>query len=86
MAPGAAAPTVAAFPTVDIRVQPIQQDVSGARFREFRLAVEGMVETPVNDFPVRGPRTTLWLCRFMVANGQTPLGRHARWKADAKLQ
>ncbi|CAK0906492.1 unnamed protein product, partial [Prorocentrum cordatum] len=30
--------------------------------------------------------TTLWLCRFMVSNGQTPLGRHARWKADAKLQ
>eukprot|EP00959_Pyramimonas_sp_CCMP1952_P450491 9432632-Pyramimonas_sp.AAC.1 len=45
-----------------------------------------MVETPMNDFPVRGPRTTWWLCRFMVSNGQTPLGRHARWKADAKLQ
>ncbi|CAK0875113.1 unnamed protein product, partial [Prorocentrum cordatum] len=71
---------------IDIRVRPIQHDAPGFWFREFRLAVERMVETPLNDFPVRGPRTTLWFCRFTVANLQTPLGRHASWKVGAKMQ
>ncbi|CAK0883906.1 unnamed protein product [Prorocentrum cordatum] len=81
-----AAPGGAHVPTVDIRAQSLSHDASGARFREFRHVFVGVAETSANDLLVRGPRTTLRLCRFMAANGQTPLGRHARWKAEAKLQ
>eukprot|EP00972_Heterocapsa_arctica_P088866 13104996-Heterocapsa_arctica.AAC.1 len=37
------------------------------------------------DFAVRGPRTALWTMRFMVENGGTPLGRHARFRSDGRF-
>ena len=42
-------------------------------------------ETRVDNFLVDGPRTAGWVLRFMVENGSTPLGRHAKFKADAGL-
>ena len=45
-----------------------------------------MSETKMDNFIVKGPRTVLWVLRFMKENGGTPIGRHARFKTDAGLK
>eukprot|EP00973_Karenia_brevis_P036960 5095702-Karenia_brevis.AAC.1 len=54
--------------------------------REFRDAVLSVSELNWTDFPVKGPRSVLWVLKFMDENGGTPLGWHAKWRADGKLQ
>ena len=52
---------------------------------EFRDAVGQMQESALPDFPVQGPRTTLWVCRFLVENGGSPMARHSRWRSEGQL-
>ena len=70
----------------DLRTCAVRYDVHGKRYREFRAAVDLMEESQLEDFAVGGPRTALWVLRFMLEHGGTPRGWHARWKADGKLQ
>ncbi len=92
-APAAAAGAVpaaggaAACASVDSRILLMEYDTLGQRHGAFREALNAMTEPAWTDFPSRGPRTCLWMLRrFMEANGGTPLGRHARWRAEARLQ
>ncbi|CAK0900955.1 unnamed protein product [Prorocentrum cordatum] len=80
----AAAPAVPAA-AADVRVLAVSYDVLGQRHRAFREAALAMVEHPWPDWPVKGPRTCRRVLRFMETNGGTPLGRHARWRTEARL-
>ena len=70
----------------DLRVMPVHFDLLGQRHMAFDQAVLGFREDAWPDWPLKGPRSCLWVCRCIVQNGGTPTGRHARWKHDAKLQ
>ena len=70
----------------DARTLSVLYTAEGEQYREFSSAVEAMSETKMENFIVKGPRTVLWVLRFMKENGGTPLGRHARFKTDAGLK
>ena len=38
------------------------------------------------DWPIPGPRTVEWVCRFLLHLGRTPTEHHRTWKAFLKLQ
>eukprot|EP00973_Karenia_brevis_P031403 4332029-Karenia_brevis.AAC.1 len=69
----------------DTRVLPVQFDISGQRFKDFRVAVEEMVERRDKDFPISGPATVIWLLKHMIANGGTPMSFHQRYLSETRL-
>ncbi|CAK0851426.1 unnamed protein product [Prorocentrum cordatum] len=77
---------LAAPALADARIQPVTYDLQGQRHADFRTAVMGMSEGAFPDWPVRGPRTALWVLKFMEAHGGTPTGRHSRWLSETRLQ
>ncbi|CAK0856855.1 unnamed protein product, partial [Prorocentrum cordatum] len=50
--------------TADARVLPVLCDQMGQRFRPYADGVGLLEEPPWKDFPIQGPRATLWLCKF----------------------
>ncbi|CAK0900570.1 unnamed protein product [Prorocentrum cordatum] len=79
--PAAAVPLKSA----DARVLPVLCDQTGQRFRAYTNAV-GLLEEPrFDDFPVVGPRTTLWLCKFIRDQGNVPRTRTEKWMRDARV-
>ena len=69
----------------DARTSPILLDAQGLRFREFRHGVALLDAHPWDDWPCSGPRTVLWVCKFMVQKSGTPLSWHQQWKMLGKL-
>ncbi|CAK0810486.1 unnamed protein product, partial [Prorocentrum cordatum] len=82
---GLGAAAAAAAPA-DARIQPVTHDLQGQRRADYRSAVMNMTEGAFPDWPVRGPRTALWVLKFMEAHGGTPTGRHSRWLAETRSQ
>ena len=74
-----------AAPLRDARVLDVVYDQLGQRHLDFREAVLKMREDPWPDWPIAGPRTALWCCRFIAQHGSTPMGRHVRWRQEAGL-
>lgn len=70
----------------DARTLAVAYDHSGQRHRDFRSAVPLLTQDAWADFPVRGPRTTLWVLRFMSEQGTTPRGWHKKWRTEMRLQ
>ena len=70
---------------LDARVLSIKRNSSGVRHRDFRSAVEDLSTTEWGEWPVGGPRTTEWVCRFIANGDGHPRGRHAHWRRDAGL-
>ena len=70
----------------DVRVLPVMYDSQGMRFREFRDAVIRCEPHVWPDWPVPGPKTTMWVLKWMVSRGGTPLQWHSTWKANGRLQ
>ena len=68
-----------------MRVQPVALDIQGNRHRVFRDAVLLMREDAWPDWPIRGPRTVMWVLRFIEQNGGTPMSRHMRFRTEARL-
>ena len=58
----------------------IERLPDGQRRREFRSAVSLLLESAWDGWPVAGPRTTLWCCRFIAENDLSPKARHVRWR------
>jgi hypothetical protein len=83
-APAAAPPPGAPAALADLRVLGALTDAQGQRFREFRSATLASVETAFPDWPVRGPRTTLWVMNFVVRHFGTPLSWHMRWASATR--
>ncbi|CAK0909748.1 unnamed protein product [Prorocentrum cordatum] len=79
--PAAAVPLKSA----DAGVLPVLCDQTGQRLRAYTNAV-GLLEEPrFEDFPVVGPRTTLWLCKFIRDQGSVPRTRTEKWMRDAHV-
>ena len=49
----------------DVRVLPIFCDDVGERFREFPDLCRRLRQEPVTDWPLEGPRTALWVYKFV---------------------
>ena len=71
---------------LDARVLGIQT-VEGLRTRQFRSVVLEMSETDWDSdgWPVKGPRTCRWLCRFIAENSLHPFAHAARFRQLAGL-
>ncbi|CAK0867603.1 unnamed protein product [Prorocentrum cordatum] len=83
-APAAAAPGAPA-PVGDFRVLPRLLSPRGERERRFGETVNALSETPVQGWPVQGPRTLLWCLSFMSTMAGTPTARHQRWLTSTAL-
>ncbi|CAK0889074.1 unnamed protein product, partial [Prorocentrum cordatum] len=83
-APAAAAPGAPA-PVGDFRVLPMLLNPRGERERRFVETVNALSETPVQGWPVQGPRTLLWRLSFMSTMGGTPAAWHQRWLTSMAL-
>ncbi|CAK0793192.1 unnamed protein product, partial [Prorocentrum cordatum] len=69
----------------DLRTLPVKYDSGGSRVRDFAEAVDIMSSNPQLDFPVLGPRATLWVVQQFRRLGQTPLQRHMWWGQTQNL-
>ena len=82
---GVPAPGPQASPGGDARIFAVVRDLRGVRRADFRLMVAQMVELPWPDWPVRGPRTLLWVLQYMSQRSGTPTAHHQRWMAETGL-
>lgn len=87
--PALALPPVAAqlpvVPAADVRVLVPGYDLRGNRHRECRDSLYLLFESPFADWPVPGPRTTLWVVTFMVQLAGSPVGWFTKFKSDMGL-
>ena len=44
-----------------------------------------MTETTWPRFPVSGPRTARWVCRFVMDTDIAPRSRHVKWRSEVNL-
>ena len=57
----------------------------GERHRTCASATELISEKEWKDWPIRWPRIIGRVCRFINKKGGTPMGRHSKWKVEARL-
>ena len=48
-------------------------------------AIVLLTETIFKDWPIKGPRTVLWIMKELRRQNMTPLQRHTWWKSVLKL-
>ena len=70
---------------LDARVLSVQRTAGGERRRNFKDAVEELVESEWEGWPVHGPRTFMWCCRFIVEFALHPLAHHTRFVQLAQI-
>lgn len=70
----------------DARVLPIARDTLNERYRSFRDSAGIMSAQEFVDFPIKGPRTTLWLVSEFAKAGLNPVARHSQWRVEWGLQ
>ena len=75
-----------AAPGIDARVLPVRYNKNDSRFRDFRDSVDMCAEHEFSGWPVPGPKTAEWCLKFMVNRAGTPLGWHALWRSNGRLQ
>ena len=69
----------------DARVLTVMYDPQGQRFRDFRDAVYNSSSPAWTDWPLTGPRTTLWCLKWMLHRAGSPLSWHLMWVQLGKL-
>ena len=69
----------------EARVLAVRYNALGKRHREFRECIEKGSETKWVDWGITGPRMALWVARYCLENGGTPLTMHTQWRNNAKL-
>ena len=70
---------------LDARVLSIRESPSEGRHLQFRDAVGELSTTDWAKFPISGPRTTEWVCRFIRDQDIAPRSRHVKWRAEVRL-
>jgi len=75
-----------AEPILDARVLPIKRLSDGTRQRSFKESVAELIESAWDNWPVQGPRTLLWCCRFIAEHSLHPLAHHARFRQVSGAQ
>ena len=83
--PPALAPPAPAATAPDVRILAPGYDSQGNRHRECRDSLHLLFETPFPDWPIPGPRTTLWVVSFMVHLAGSPLGWFTKFRSDMGL-
>ncbi len=63
----------------------VKFDEMGQRYREYSDAVRLLEEPSWPDFPVQGPRTVRWLCKYIKDQGCVPRTRTDRFMRDAHV-
>jgi len=71
---------------LDARVLPVALDKDRGRHLAWSAGVGQLTETAWDAWPVLGPRTTRWMCRFIMDHEASPKAQFQRWKRDADLQ
>ena len=69
----------------DARALPILRLADGVRQRDFRDVVSRLTESSWLDWPLEGPRTALWVLRFISQHYGSPSARHSRFMSEGKL-
>ena len=64
----------------------VVRDPSGVRARPFREAITLLAETSWDGWPISGPRTLLWCCRFIAQHSLHPMAHHTRWLQMSGVQ
>lgn len=82
---GVVLPPIMQRPPEDLRVIAVKYDWRGERHRSFAEAIDMMSEGAWADFPVKGPRSALWVGRFCKEHGGSPSVMHQAWKTNCKL-
>ena len=77
----AAGPAAPGGVRADPRVTAIVMDARGIRDMPFTDAVKLPTDTVRADWPVKGPRTTMWVLHFMLRMAGGALAWHNRWMA-----
>ena len=71
----------------DLRVLPVAYDLgSGERFRTVEDAVAMTSNTNFDDWPLEGPRSSLWLRRELRKQGLTFLRRRQNWSVKSGIR
>lgn len=69
----------------DARTLATERGPDGRRRRTFRDAAAVLHESSWLDWPIEGPRTALWVVRFIAQHCESPVSRYSRWMSDGKL-
>ena len=69
----------------DVRVLPIRKDYFGKKHLDFRMSTDEALEVTDPDSPVSGPPSALWLCKYILGNGGTPLAFHSKFMNECRL-
>lgn len=69
----------------DARVLTVQYDGQDQRFRNFRECVNMSNSPEWPDWPLTGPRTTLWCLKWMLNRSGSPTAWHQQWVSLGKL-
>ena len=72
-------------PRIDLRVIPVRYDELEVRYREPRDCLMMYEFSAFPDFPISGPRSTLWCCQHMVTISGSARAWHNHWKIICKL-
>ena len=70
---------------VDARCLPVVRTLDLKRHRDFKEAVAVLRESDWPDWTLVGPRTVLWVLRFIAMHFGTPMVRHSRFLAEGRL-
>ena len=81
-APAVAPPQGAAAAVRDLRCQVIHVNAAGQRWRDFADGVALSSSTLWTDFPVRGPRSALWVGEHMRRHTNSPMAWHTKFLAE----
>ena len=70
----------------DARTLSIKRNSAGQRHRSLREAIDECQQSEFDDWPVEGPRTTLWYCRQVAKTGQDIAPRHVTWRHENNIK
>ena len=69
----------------DARLVPLKRGGAGERHYDWRPLCDLVTSFAYKDWPVQGPRTVAWVCRFLTHLGRTPTEHHRSWKQLLRL-
>lgn len=70
----------------DARTLPILVDRTGERWRDFSGVVSKVQFSDIEGWPLEGPRTALWVIKFVSRHGGSFQGRHTKWVSENRLE
>jgi hypothetical protein len=85
-APPPESPAPAGIQFSDARVLPVARDSNNVRYRSIRNTAEITAEVPFDDWPLLGPRTSMWYVRELGKLSVDPIARHSTWKHENGLK